>query len=183
MTLKKVMRRLRWLNLRMAGANVDYSIQTCGPFFSGNAAGFECDRNAWFAEGAKIVVGSHKKNIAQLKIGAYFFINYYSMIDCHYSITIGEKVMIGPHCYISDFDHDINLGGDMKVQPDGIASPVLIERDVWIGAGVIVLKGVTIGAGAVVGAGSVVTKDVPSKAIVVGNPARLLKMRESYVDK
>jgi len=54
---------------------------------------------------------------------------------------------------------------------------VTIGHDVWIGHGAVVLPGRTIGTGAVVGAGSVVTKDVPDYAIVVGNPARVLRPR------
>lgn len=54
---------------------------------------------------------------------------------------------------------------------------VSIGDDVWIGHGAIVLPGRSIGTGAVVGAGSVVTKDVPPYAIVVGNPARVLRPR------
>ena len=45
----------------------------------------------------------------------------------------------------------------------------------WIGCNCIILKGVTIGEGAVVAAGSVVTKDVPPKALVGGNPAKIIK--------
>lgn len=53
----------------------------------------------------------------------------------------------------------------------------LIGNDVWIGRSAIILSGVNIGNGAVVGAGSVVTKDVPSYAIVAGNPAKLIRYR------
>ena len=52
-----------------------------------------------------------------------------------------------------------------------------IGNDVWIGRSSIVLSGVTISDGAVVGAGSVVTKDVPSYAIVAGNPAKFIRNR------
>eukprot|EP01037_Dinobryon_pediforme_P015236 gene15236-15382_t len=55
--------------------------------------------------------------------------------------------------------------------------PVTIGHDVWIGHGAIILPGRTIGTGAVVAAGAVVTKDVPDYAIVVGNPARVLRGR------
>lgn len=52
-----------------------------------------------------------------------------------------------------------------------------IGSDVWIGTGAQILSGVKIGNGAVIGANSVVTKDVPDYAIVVGNPAKLIKYR------
>jgi acetyltransferase-like isoleucine patch superfamily enzyme len=51
-------------------------------------------------------------------------------------------------------------------------APVVIEDDVWIGFNAVLLKGVTVGRGAIVGAASVVTGDVPSFAMMAGNPAR-----------
>ncbi|QPN65921.1 DapH/DapD/GlmU-related protein [Synechococcus sp. CBW1006] len=54
---------------------------------------------------------------------------------------------------------------------------VTIEDYAWLGVRVVVLPGITIGRGAVVGAGSVVSRDVPSMAIVAGNPARLIRNR------
>ena len=59
--------------------------------------------------------------------------------------------------------------------------PVNIGNDVWIGARVTILPGVKIGNGAIIGAGSVVTKDVPDFAIVGGNPARVIKYRNSKI--
>ena len=56
-----------------------------------------------------------------------------------------------------------------------VCKPVLIERGAWIGAGATILPGVCVGTYAVVGAGAVVTKDVPDYAVVVGNPARIVK--------
>ena len=53
--------------------------------------------------------------------------------------------------------------------------PIKIGNDVWIGVNVTILPGVTIGENAVVGAGAVVTKDVPDNAVVVGNPARVIR--------
>jgi len=53
----------------------------------------------------------------------------------------------------------------------------VIGNDVLIGTNAIILSGVQIGDGAIVGAGSIVTKDVPDFAIVVGNPAKVVKYR------
>jgi serine acetyltransferase len=54
---------------------------------------------------------------------------------------------------------------------------IIIENDVWVGAKSTIMSGVKIHNGAVVGACSVVTKDVPPYAIVVGNPATIVKYR------
>ena len=54
---------------------------------------------------------------------------------------------------------------------------VVIGNDVWIGMNVLILSGVKVGDGAVIGACSVVTRDVEPYAIVVGNPARLIRKR------
>jgi phosphonate metabolism protein (transferase hexapeptide repeat family) len=57
------------------------------------------------------------------------------------------------------------------------ADKVTVGHDVWIGHGAILLPGVSVGLGAVVGAGAVVTKDVEPYTIVVGVPARPLRLR------
>ncbi|WP_458700068.1 DapH/DapD/GlmU-related protein [Sulfurospirillum sp. 1307] len=62
---------------------------------------------------------------------------------------------------------------------------VLVGHDVWIGHNVTVMGGVTIGNGAVIGSGAIVTKDIPAYAIVVGNPAKIIKFRfnSEIIDK
>jgi maltose O-acetyltransferase len=54
-------------------------------------------------------------------------------------------------------------------------APVKIGNDVWIAPKCIILKGVSIGDAAVIAAGSVVTKDVPPRTIVAGNPAKIVR--------
>jgi acetyltransferase-like isoleucine patch superfamily enzyme len=57
--------------------------------------------------------------------------------------------------------------------------PITVGNDVWIGADALIAGGVTIGDGAVIGARSTVTRDVPPYAIVVGSPAKVVRMRFS----
>ena len=104
--------------------------------------------------------------------------NFYMNAFCHIlgEITFGDNVMIGPQTIIWGRDHGIDKKTPMNTQKHTKA-PIIIGNDVWIGANVTILKGITIGNGAVVGAGSVVTKNVPEYAIVVGNPARIVKYR------
>jgi maltose O-acetyltransferase len=67
----------------------------------------------------------------------------------------------------------------MPINQQGfIAKKIKIEEDVWIGSGSKILMGVTIGKGAVIGAGSVITKDVLPYHVVIGNPAKTVKLRE-----
>jgi len=54
---------------------------------------------------------------------------------------------------------------------------VRIGNDVWIGYGVTLLSGAVIGDGAIIGAGAVVRSHVKPYSIVIGNPAKLLRMR------
>ena len=84
-------------------------------------------------------------------------------------VTIEDEVFIGPHvCFTNDLY-------PKAVNPDWKVTPTLVKTGASIGAGSIIRCGITIGEGALIGAGSVVTKDVPPKTIVVGNPARPLK--------
>ena len=61
-----------------------------------------------------------------------------------------------------------------KIYPKKTA-PVIIGRNVWVGANATILPGVTIGEFSVVAAGAIVTKDVPSGVLVAGNPAVVKK--------
>ncbi|HDI1212436.1 TPA: acyltransferase [Aeromonas hydrophila] len=85
---------------------------------------------------------------------------------------IGNNVFIGP-CVT--FTNDKMPRS--KFYPDAF-SKIIIEDYASIGANATLLPGVTIGKYAMVGAGSVVIKDVPAYAVVVGNPAKIIKYIE-----
>lgn len=105
---------------------------------------------------------------AMVEIGSRTYINRNSEIHCATSVTIGEDCAIAWGVVILDNDaHSIN-GAYSR-------APVRIGNHVWIGQGARVLKGVTIGDGAIVGLGAVVTRDVPARTLVVGQPARVVR--------
>ena len=65
---------------------------------------------------------------------------------------------------------------------DNAYRDIIVEEDVWLGINVTLLSGAKIGRGAIVGAGCVVRKEVPPYAVVVGNPARIIKFKYSIDD-
>jgi maltose O-acetyltransferase len=92
-------------------------------------------------------------------------------------VSIGNNVLIGPHCVIHSLNH-VYLDPKKPIREQGhVARSVVIGDDVWLGAACVVLPGVTVGRGAVVGAGSVVVRDVAAYSLVVGNPAVQIKER------
>lgn len=159
----------------MKGAKIKHTIQAEHRFFYGEPEFFECGLNLFLEQGSSLNIGKHKNKYGKLAIGDKVYINKYVIIDCHFFINIEKDVMIGPNCYISDFDHGLNYSETSGIRGEDTVGGVNIRKGVWIGAGVIILKGVEIGEGSVIGAGSLITKNVPPYSIVVGNPQRILK--------
>jgi acetyltransferase-like isoleucine patch superfamily enzyme len=94
-------------------------------------------------------------------------------------VEIEDSVLVGPHAVILSggrhhrFDR---LDVPIKQQGNPPKEPIRLGRGAWIGANATVLADV--GHDAIVGAGSVVTRPVPPYAVVAGNPARVLRMRD-----
>jgi len=126
----------------------------------------------------------------KIKIGDDCFIGPDTKIWSACSVEIGNKVLISHNVNIHDNNsHPLNskerhddfkyiFKNGLNIEANYSERPVIIEDDVWIGFNAIVLKGIRIGRGAIIGAGVIVTKDIPPFAVVVGNPARIIK----YVD-
>lgn len=112
-------------------------------------------------------------NGKKIFIGNNFTGNYNLTILDIREVYIGDNVMIGPGTLITTVGHPLSPMGRRKHL--GIAKPVHIGNDVWIGGNVTILPGVTIGNNVVVAAGAVVPKDVPDNCVVGGVPARKIK--------
>lgn len=101
-----------------------------------------------------------------------------ALLDAVGGIRLGDGCILAPEVMVFSRSH--NFDQDVQALPfDNVVlvAPVNIGRYVWIGTRAIILPGVTIGDGAVIGAGAVVAKDVPSCAVAVGNPARVVRFR------
>jgi acetyltransferase-like isoleucine patch superfamily enzyme len=107
-----------------------------------------------------------------ITLGKNVFINHAcSFLDMG-GITIEDYVMIGPRVNLTSETHPINPSERETVIP----KPVVIRRNVWIGAGATILPGVTVGENAIVAAGAVVSRDVPANSVVAGIPAKIVKI-------
>jgi acetyltransferase-like isoleucine patch superfamily enzyme len=150
------------------------------------ASGFCTERqrgnHVWVARGGRLELGErawlrteHGPNRitvfagASIAIGPDALING-AMLHAKAQIRIGSDLRLGFGARILDADlHDLDEHTRERV------SPVRIGDRVWIGANALVLRGVTIGDDVVVAAGSVVTRDLPSRCLAAGVPARPLR--------
>src|ERR1700733_13594808 len=92
-------------------------------------------------------------------------------------VTIEDNVFVGHSVTFTNdaYPRAANPNGSLQTEADWKLETTLVKRGASIGSGCTILPKVTIGENAIVGAGSVVTKDVPPKVIVVGNPAKVLR--------
>jgi len=126
--------------------------------------------------GDQTKVGCYVEIQRNATIGARCKISSHAFI-CE-GVVIEDEVFVGHHvCFTNDrLPRACNPDGSMQSATDWTVSHTIVRQRASIGSGAVVLPGVTIGAGAIVGAGAVVTRDVPARALVAGNPARVLRM-------
>jgi UDP-2-acetamido-3-amino-2,3-dideoxy-glucuronate N-acetyltransferase len=92
-------------------------------------------------------------------------------------VTLEDDVFVGHGVTFTNdrYPRATTAVGAVQTDDDWKCLPTVVRRGASIGSGVTLLCGITVGEGAIVGAGSVVTKDVPARMIVAGNPARPLR--------
>lgn len=124
-------------------------------------------------EGSRIGAPLRGAALEKLKIGKHVVVVGNLLAMARGGITIEDGAMIAANVQLISNNHDPY---ERAVLP---CKPVLIQKGAWVGAGATILPGVSVGRYAIVGAASVVTKDVPDYAVVVGNPARVIKMLDA----
>lgn len=133
--------------------------------------------------GKKVQIFSHV-NLYACEIGDGTRIG--AFVEIQKQAKIGKNCKIGSHSFICEgvtikddvfIGHSVTFTNDKYPRVTGIwkLQKTIVEKGAAIGSGSTILCGITIGENALVGAGSVVTKNVASKTMVVGNPARILR--------
>ena len=106
-----------------------------------------------------------------IHIGKNVFIN----TCCHFQdqggIFIGDGVLIGQNVTLATLDH----GFAPKDRGTTYPTPIILEKNVWLGANVTIVSGVRIGENAIIAAGAMVTKDIPANVVAGGVPAKVIK--------
>jgi len=113
----------------------------------------------------------------RIHIGDDVYIGGFCQIHSMSSLEIGDGAVLSEHVYVSDTAHGLNpLAGPIMAQPLESKGPVRIGKGVFIGFGAAVLPGVTLGDHCVVGTRAVVTRSFPPYSMMVGSPARCVKV-------
>lgn len=108
------------------------------------------------------------KNIT---IGKNVFINSGCRFQDQGGIIIGDDALIGHNVVLATLNHGLKPNKRKDLYPE----PIVIGKNVWVGANATILAGVSIGDNSVIAAGAVVTKSVPANVIVGGIPAKIIK--------
>ena len=131
-------------------------------------------------------IGTNETITSQPKLifGNRVSIGAYSMIIAANQITIGNNVLMSERITILDHYHGYE-NVDVPIIDQSIKNKGRIEigDDCFIGINSVIIGNVKIGKHAVIGANSVVTRDVPSFAVVVGAPAKVIKKYDFVAQK
>lgn len=131
--------------------------------------------------GAGVTIGDqvclYGRHDGYCRIGNRVWIGAQAFLDAR-ALEIGDEAGLGPGVRILGSEHTGTPVNEAVIRTDLRIQPVSIGRGADIGVNAAILPGVTIGEGAVVGAGAVVRRDVPAYAVVMGDPARVVRRRK-----
>lgn len=141
-----------------------------------------CEGKTAIRIGDKVIVSKGciiQAKTGPLEIGDNCDIGAHTVISSTSGITLSPSVLIAGNCYIGGARYHLeDKNSPIMSQGTYSRGPLSIGEGSWIGASATILDGVSIGRGCVIGAGSLVTANVADYSIVVGVPARVVRIRE-----
>jgi len=140
-----------------------------GELFLGKGAEIHVGNNVLLERKVRISLGDN----ARVYIGDNSYLGDYTNVLAVEEVRIGRDCAISWHVLFMDTSsHPLGFAGEI---PKTKVAPIRVEDHVWIGCRAVILKGVTVGEGSIIANNAVVTKDVPPRTMVAGNPARVIK--------
>lgn len=141
------------------------------------------DRNARLALGDKCELDDGTTiavyGRGRVEMGPGSFAGHHCTLAAHSAIEIGAGTYVAELVSIRDHDH---LIGAHPSSGQTVVDPIVVGRNVWIGAKVTVLRGARIGDGAIIGANAVVHGDIPPRSVCVGVPARVVRFLDQTIE-
>ena len=158
------------------------------PFLSDRDPGLVLGEATGAYDRATFVVGPR----GRVTVGGYTVVNG-TYIVCEARVDIGAHGLLSWGTVITDVALDAPAPlaerraalaaaarhPDRHLVPPGAPRPTVLADNVWVGFGSVVGPGVTVGRGAIVGSKTVVREDVPAYAVVVGDPARVVRVLDA----
>lgn len=115
------------------------------------------------------------RNNANINIGNNVFLNSGCIITAREKIQIGDNTIVGPYVLIYDNDHKIT-SGEIEHNVYNTA-PIIIGKNVWIGAGTIILRGTEIGDNSIIASGSIIKGRIDSGTVLI---QKRVSLKKSY---
>jgi sugar O-acyltransferase (sialic acid O-acetyltransferase NeuD family) len=117
-------------------------------------------------------------NLADVQLGLGTYLQEHAVLQA--GVRLGDNCSVSAGAIIN---HECHLGDSVFLAPGAnLCGKIEVDDGVFVGASAVVLPRLKIGAWATIGAGAVVTRDVPFGAVVVGNPARIIKHSQLLED-
>lgn len=125
--------------------------------------------------------GTELKVDGTLEIGPRSLIGAWNVLSVLERLSIGADCLLAERVSIRDHDHRFD-DPTLPIAEQGYrVEAVTLGNNVWIGANVVLMKGVSLGDGCIVGANAVVTRSFGPGTVLLGAPARPLRVREASV--
>ena len=171
-----------YVHMKFKGANIGTDVIAIPKLSILNPKYITVGDSCYFGKGCRIEAWDEyldDKFCPKIVLGKDVRINSTCHIGCINRIVIGDQTLLGSHVMIIDHSHGRNAPSELSYHPSYrrlySKGEIIIGKRCWICENAVILPGVHIGDETIVAASAVVTKDIPPRCVVAGNPAVVVK--------